>query len=194
MAHQAVAGHSMGPGMLPNAAQQGAPGAGLPHQFGGGHMAVSGPGGQVNPALMGAMPPGGPHGLQHLTPAQQQLFHQQHQQQQQLQGQCKAPFALSASSARQLTCFPYPYAVHNPSAMVAMRQQQLLQHQQQQAGQALMAQQAVHANMAVGNGIPMGMPLNQLSPQQIQQLRHTGRLGPVSPTRPFRLTVPHACH
>lgn len=91
MAHQAVAGHAMGPGMPPSAAQHGAPAGGMPHQFGGGHMAVSGPGGQVNPALMGAMPPGAnPHVLQQqLTPAQQQLFqHQQHQHQQQLQSQC----------------------------------------------------------------------------------------------------------
>lgn len=38
-----------------------------------------------------------------------------------------------------------------------------------------MAQQAVHANMAVGNSMPMAIPLNQLNPQQ---LRQTGRMGP----------------
>lgn len=51
-------------------------------------MAVSAPGGQVNPALMGAMPPGSTphaHALQHMNPAQQQQF--MHQQQQ-LQNQC----------------------------------------------------------------------------------------------------------
>lgn len=43
-----------------------------------------------------------------------------------------------------------------------------------------MAQQAIQANMQVGvNGMPMGMQLSQLSPQQIQQLRQAGRIGPV---------------
>ncbi|RDA92558.1 hypothetical protein CP533_0923 [Ophiocordyceps camponoti-saundersi (nom. inval.)] len=101
--HQAVPGHPMGPGMPPNAAQQGAPGGGMPQQFGGGHM------------------------------------------------------------------------VHNPSAMAAMRQHQLLQHQQQQARQALITQQGIH-NMGVGNGLPMGV---QISHQHLQQLRN-GRLGQVS--------------
>ncbi|RCI13329.1 hypothetical protein L249_0322 [Ophiocordyceps polyrhachis-furcata BCC 54312] len=156
MPHQAVAGHPMGPGMPPNAAQQGGPGGGMPQQFGGGHM---GPGGQVNPALMAGLPPGvNPHALQHLTPAQQQhLFQQQqhhHQQQQQhMQNQ-----------------------YHNPSAIAAMRQHQLLQHQQQQARQALLTQQGMH-NIGVANGLPMGM---QLSHQQMQQLRNAGRLGQVS--------------
>lgn len=95
MGHPGVAGHPMGPGMPPNSAQ-GAPGGGMPQQFAGAHMAV-GPGGQVNPALMGAMPQGAnphAHALQHLSPAQQQMFHQQ--QQQQLQNQCKSsPSAMS---------------------------------------------------------------------------------------------------
>jgi hypothetical protein len=59
----------------------------MPHQFGG-QVAVSGPGGQVNPAMMGGMPPGAnpnAHAIQHLSPAQQQMFQQQ---QQQMQGQC----------------------------------------------------------------------------------------------------------
>jgi hypothetical protein len=76
--------------MPPNAGQQGAPG-GMPHQFAGGHIAVSGPGGQVNPAMMGGMPPGaspGPHAVHQLTPAQQQMFQQQ---QQHLQQQCECP-------------------------------------------------------------------------------------------------------
>lgn len=84
MGHPGVAGHTLGPGMQHNP-QQGAPGGGMPHQFGGGHMAVSGPGGQVNPALMGAMPPGANHhghSLQHLNPTQQQML-QQHPQFQQ---------------------------------------------------------------------------------------------------------------
>ncbi|PHH65433.1 hypothetical protein CDD81_2537 [Ophiocordyceps australis] len=150
MAHQGVAGHPMGPGMPPNAAQQGVPGAGMHQQFGG-HMAVPGPGGQVNPALMGAMPPGAsPHALQHLTAAQQHLYQQQQHQ-----------HPLSAHLAS------------NHSAIAAMRQQQLLQQQQSQARQALLAQQAVHANM--GGAMPMGMPLNA---QHFQQLRQPGRLAP----------------
>ncbi|POR31952.1 Adhesion defective protein 1 [Tolypocladium paradoxum] len=174
MGHQAVAGHPMGPGMPPNAGQQGAPGGGMPQQFGGAHMAVSGPGGQVNPALMGAMPPGvNPH-LQHLSPTQQQLYQQQHQQQ--LQNQCMAPSAPPAVPSSYLTDVTSS-AVHNPSAMAAMRQHQLLQHQQHQARQALLHQQSLHPGM-VGNGIPMGMPLNQLNAQQMQQLRQAGRIGP----------------
>jgi hypothetical protein len=81
MGHPGMQVHPMAPGMPQNAAQQGAPGGGMPHQFGG-HMAVSGPGGQLNPAMMGGMPPGAnpnAHALQHLNPAQQQMFHQQQQ-------------------------------------------------------------------------------------------------------------------
>lgn len=83
MGHPGVAGHPMGPGGMPhNPGQQGAPG-GMPHQFGG--PMVSAPGAQVNPALMGGMPPGAnpnAHALQHLNPAaQQQMLQQQLQQQ-----------------------------------------------------------------------------------------------------------------
>lgn len=87
MGHPGVAGHAMGPGMPHNPGQQGAPGGGMPHQFAGGPMAVSAPGGQVNPALMSGMPPGinpHAHALQQLNPAQQQQL-LQHQQ---LQNQC----------------------------------------------------------------------------------------------------------
>ncbi|OPB43229.1 hypothetical protein A0O28_0110920 [Trichoderma guizhouense] len=146
MGHPGVAGHPMGgPGMPPNAGQQGAP-AGMPHQFAGGHIAVSGPGGPVNPALMGAIPPGaspGPHAVHQLSPAQQQ---QMFQQQQHLQQQ---------------------FNINNPSAqMAAIRQQQLLHQQQRQ--QAMFAQQFQNMNAAGVNSMPMGM---QLSPQQLHQLR-----------------------
>ncbi|KAL6413983.1 hypothetical protein AUP68_03515 [Ilyonectria robusta] len=154
MGHPGVTGHPMAPGMPHNPGQQGAPAGGMPHQFGG-PMAVSAPGGQVNPALMGGMPPGAnpnAHALQHLNPAQQQMFQQQ---QQQLQQQ-----------------------FNSPQAMAAMRQQQQLL-QQQHARQALMAQHAFQqANMQGVNGMPMGMQLNQLNPQQLHQLRQSGRLGP----------------
>lgn len=96
MNHPGIAVHPMGPGMPQNAGQQGAPG-GMPHQFGG-HVAVSGPGGQVNPAMMGGMPPGGnpnAHALQHMTPAQQQMFQHQHQQ---MQGQCRYPLERQDAS------------------------------------------------------------------------------------------------
>lgn len=72
-------GHPMGaPGMAHNPSQPGAQ-PGMPPQMA--HMAVSGPGGQVNPAMMaGGMPPGagGPnaHALQHLSP---QMFQNQQQ-------------------------------------------------------------------------------------------------------------------
>lgn len=88
MGHPGVAGHAMGPGVPHNPGQQGAPGGGMPHQFAGGTMAVSAPGGQVNPALMSGMPPGAnphAHALQQLNPQQQQLLQQQ---QQQFQNQC----------------------------------------------------------------------------------------------------------
>lgn len=71
---------------------------------------------------------------------------------------------------------PSMVLVNNPSAMAAMRQQQLLQQQQAaQARQALIAQQ-FQANM---QGMPMGMQMPQLSPQQIHQLRQQ-RMTPVS--------------
>lgn len=101
MGHPGVAGHPMAPGMPPNQGQPGAPGGGMPQQFGGGHMAVSTPGGQVNPALMGGLAPGinpHAHALQHLNPAQQQMF-QQHQQQQ-LQNQRKIIGTNAPASTR----------------------------------------------------------------------------------------------
>lgn len=148
MGHPGVAGHPMGPGMPHNPGQQGAPNAGIPHQFGG--PMVSAPGAQVNPALMGGMPPGAnpnAHALQHLNPAQQQMFQQQ-----------------------QLQHFG------NPQAIAAMRQQQLLQHQQQ--ARHLMAQQAFQANMQ--GGMPMNMAQMNLNPQQLHQLR-AARMGPQHP-------------
>lgn len=176
--HPGVAGHPMAPGMPHNQGQQGAPGAGMPHQFGG--PMVSAPGAQVNPALMGGMPPGvnpNAHALQHLNPAQQQMF-----QQQQLQQQCmyhyRCPLISILSTRANLPFF----SVNNPNAMAAMRQhqQQLLQ---QQHARSLMAQQAFQANMQGVNGMPMGMQLNQLNSQQLHQLRQAGRLGPVSGPR-----------
>jgi hypothetical protein len=76
-------GHPMAPGMAHNPSQPGAAPGGMPHQLVG-HMGVSAPGGQMNPAaLMGGMPPGagGPnaHAMQHLNPAAQaQMFQAQH--------------------------------------------------------------------------------------------------------------------
>lgn len=75
-------GHPMAPGMAHNPSQPGAQPGGMPHQLVG-HMGVSTPGGQMNPAaMMGGMTPGagGPnaHAMQHLNPAQAQMFQAQH--------------------------------------------------------------------------------------------------------------------
>jgi len=74
-------GHPMAPGMAHNPSQPGAPPGMQQHMVG--HMGVSGPGPQINPAaLMAGMPPGAgnpnAHAMQHLNPAQAQLYHQQH--------------------------------------------------------------------------------------------------------------------
>jgi len=69
--------------MAHNPSQPGAPPQGIPHQLAP-HMAVSAPGGQMNPGpLVGGMPPGagGPnaHAMSHLNPAQaSQMFQAQH--------------------------------------------------------------------------------------------------------------------
>lgn len=55
--------------------------------------------------------------------------------------------------------------MNNPSAMAAIRQQQIL-HQQQQ--RQMMAQQFPGMTPGAVNGMPMGM---QLTPQQLHQLR-----------------------
>lgn len=102
--HPGVPGHAMASGMPHNPSQPGAPaGAGMPQQM---HMAVSGPGGQVNPAtLMGGIPPGaaGPnaHALQHLNPAQNPMF----QQGQFANCKCSSPPSLSLSSPASF-CVP----------------------------------------------------------------------------------------
>jgi hypothetical protein len=150
MGHPGVAGHPMAQGMPPNAGQQGAPGGAMPHQFVGGHMAVSAPGGQVNPSMMGAMPPGAnpnAHALQQMNPGQQQMFPQQHQLQSQFS---------------------------SPNALAAMRQQHQLLHQHQQR-QAMMAQQAIQASMGAGVNMPMGM---QFNPQHMQQLQRQRAMAP----------------
>ena len=72
--------HPMAPGMAHNPSQPGVTPGGIPHQLVG-HMGVSGPGPQMNPGLMAGMPPGvnpNAHAMQHLNPAQAQMF-QQHQ-------------------------------------------------------------------------------------------------------------------
>lgn len=81
--HPGAPAHPMGaPGMAHNPSQPGAPPQGIPHQLAP-HMAVSAPGGQMNPGpLVGGMPPsgGGPsaHAMSHLNPAQAQIFQAQH--------------------------------------------------------------------------------------------------------------------
>jgi hypothetical protein len=162
MGHPGVAGHAMGPGMPQHPVQQGVPG-GMPHQFAGNPMAVSAPGGQVNPAMMGGMPPGSnphaAHAMQQLTTQQQQLLQQQQQQQQHFQN-CRS---LSASGYHQSKMLTARFTV-NPSAVAAMRQHQAMMQRQQ--AQQMMAQQGAYANMQ--GGMPMGMQLNA---QQMHQLR-----------------------
>jgi hypothetical protein len=68
----------MAPGMAHNPSQPGAAPGGIPHHLVG-HMGVSGPGSQMNAAaLMGGMQPGALNAhaaMQHLSPAQAQMFH-----------------------------------------------------------------------------------------------------------------------
>jgi hypothetical protein len=91
-------GHPMAPGMAHNPSQPGATPGGMPHQLVG-HMGVSGPGPQINPAaLMGGMPPGAnpnAHAMQHLNPAQAQLYHQQQQMNQMCMYLRQLPSCLS---------------------------------------------------------------------------------------------------
>ncbi|KAK1754327.1 hypothetical protein QBC47DRAFT_215879 [Echria macrotheca] len=157
-------GHPMQPGMGHNPNQ---PGPGMPQHMVA-HMGVSGPGPQINPAaLMGGMPPGagGPnaHAMQHLNPAQAQMFQQQH-----TMCECHAsPGVVSASLADDLNV-----VANSPAVQAQMQQQQRLQvlQQQQQVRQALMTQQTGNQ---VGYGNinmhAMGMPLSSMNPQQAAQ-------------------------
>ncbi|KAI0171679.1 LIM-domain binding protein-domain-containing protein [Hypoxylon sp. FL1284] len=149
-------GHPMSaPGMAHNPSQPGAQ-PGMPPQMGT-HMAMSGPGGQVNPAaMMGGMPPGAgptPHALQHLNP---QMFQNPQQ------------FALA----------------QNPQLMTQIQQQQLIQQQRQRQ---MMQQQMYGGGMPMnvpgmnmaqfqamrnGNMQRVGMP-----PQQALQQAHLAQQG-----------------
>ena len=72
----------MAPGMAHNPSQPGGAPGGMPHQLVG-HMGVSGPGAQINAALMAQMPPGAgnpnAHAMSHLTPQQAHMYQQQQQ-------------------------------------------------------------------------------------------------------------------
>jgi len=81
--HPAGPPHPMAPGMAHNPSQPGTNPGGIPQHLVA-HMGVSGPGAQINPAaLMGGMPPGAghpnAHALQHLSPAQAQMYQAQQQ-------------------------------------------------------------------------------------------------------------------
>ncbi|KAL2018539.1 hypothetical protein VTK56DRAFT_751 [Thermocarpiscus australiensis] len=123
-------------------------------------MGVSGPGPQINAAaLMGGMQPGAgnpnAHAMQHLSPAQAQMFHQQQMNQM--------------------------YAANNPALQQQMQQQRLQAlQQQQQARQALMAQAAAYQNMG---SVPMGVPLAQMTPAA--QAAHLAALGRRMPGQPM---------
>ncbi|KAK4122578.1 hypothetical protein N657DRAFT_681582 [Parathielavia appendiculata] len=147
----------MAPGMAHTPSQPGATPGGIPHQLVG-HMGVSGPSPQISAAtLMGGVPPGNPnaHAMQHLSPAQAQMFH--HPQMAQMYS-------------------------NNPALQQQMQQQhrlQVLQHQQQ-ARQALMAQHNMYQNIGgVGNG-QMGVPIGQMNPQQAVHMAALRRAMPVS--------------
>ncbi|KAI0483955.1 LIM-domain binding protein-domain-containing protein [Xylariaceae sp. FL0804] len=150
-------GHPMGaPGMVHNPSQPGAQ-PGMPPQMAA-HMAVSGPGGQVNPALMGGMPPGagGPnaHAMQHLNP---QAFQQQQQQQ----------YAMA----------------QNPSMLAMQQQQQRLLHQRQLALQSQMyggmnPMQMGQMNAAQFQAMRQNANLQRVGiPQHLQQAVHMGQQG-----------------
>ncbi|KAI1759092.1 LIM-domain binding protein-domain-containing protein [Hypoxylon sp. FL1150] len=151
--------------MAHNPSQPGAQ-PGMPPQMGA-HMAGSGPGGQVNPAMMGAMPPGGPNAqaLQHLNPHmfQNQQFalqngqmmtqmQQQHliaQRQRMMQQQLYGggmPVNVQGMGMNNLTAAQYQAALRNgniarmPPHMQAHMAQQG-QHQNPQQHAQMMAQQ-----------------------------------------------------
>ncbi|KAI1397473.1 LIM-domain binding protein-domain-containing protein [Hypoxylon fuscum] len=134
-------GHPMGaPGMAHNPSQPGAQ-PGMPPQMA--HMAVSGPGGQVNPAMMaGGMPPGagGPnaHALQHLSP---QMFQNQQQ---------------FASQNHQM----------NPQMMAQIQQQQLMQQQRQ-----AILQQQMYGNAMPGMNMQR-MNMGNMTAAQFQAMRN----------------------
>jgi hypothetical protein len=80
MGHPGVTGHPMGPGGMPhNQGQQGGPGGGMPHQFGGPMVSAQ--------------------GAQHLHPTAQQQMIQQQLQQQHFAGN---PQAMAAMRQQQL--------------------------------------------------------------------------------------------
>lgn len=133
--------------MAHNPSQPGAPPQGMPHQLAP-HMAVSAPGGQMNPGpLVGGMPPGagGPnaHAMSHLNPAQAQMFQAQHNN-------------MGA------------FAANNQAMQQIQQQQRLQQLQQQQHTRQLMQQAYAQGGMA---GMPMGVGINMnlLSPAAQQQ-------------------------
>lgn len=151
-------GHPMGaPGMAHTQSQPGGQ-PGMPPQVA--HMAVSGPGGQVNPsAIMGAMPPGvaGPnaHALQHGLSQQQQLFQQQQQ------------IALQ----------------NNPALFAQMQQQQQRMLQQRQA--AMIQQQMYNSGMPMGmqgvtaaqfQAMRQNPNMQRVMPQHLQQ-QHLAQQG-----------------
>jgi hypothetical protein len=76
--HPGGPGHPMGVPMSHNPSQPGVPAGGMPHQLVPHMGGVSGPGGPMNPGMMGGIPPGagGPnaHAMSHLNPAGAQMF------------------------------------------------------------------------------------------------------------------------
>lgn len=173
--HPGAPTHPMGaPGMIHNPSQPGAQQGGMPHQLVP-HMGASAAGGQLNPgAMMGGMPPGAgvpnAHAMQHLNPAQAQMFQPQH----------LSPMACKCCSMDTHVCsflflvvslLIFPSVAANNQALQQMRQQQQVQQlqqmqQQQHARQQAMMQQA-YGNMG---GMPMGLPMNGMNPAAAAQM------------------------
>lgn len=111
-------GHPMAPNMAHNPSQPGATPGGMPHQLVG-HMGVSGPGPQMNPAaLMGSMPPGAgnpnAHAMQHLNPAQAQMFH--HPQMNQMCMYCVCPVPAPNRCPFHANCYAQTQTIRRYSS------------------------------------------------------------------------------
>lgn len=110
---------------------------------------------------MGGVPPGdnpNAHGMQHLTPAQAELFQQHNMNPISMYKPYPPPLGLSQAAHAD----PLVMGVGNPNIQQLVEQHQRIQElqQQQHARQELMEQQAA-AMQDMGEEVPMGIPLTQ---------------------------------
>ncbi|PON21099.1 hypothetical protein TGAM01_v210055 [Trichoderma gamsii] len=168
MGHPGVAGHPMaGPGMQPNAGQQGAPG-GMPHQFAGGHIAVSGPGGQA-------------HNPQAIM-AQQLALQQQAAAQAQAQQQAAQQQAQQQQAAQQQAAHNQQMAGHNQAQHMAMNAQPM---QGMPQPNPMAAQPSMGAQQQPGQqppGQPQQQPQQQPGPQSQPTPQQASQAGTPAPT------------